>query len=90
MRDSLPDEVREPWSEAKVNIRVDVSPTGEVLRAEIERPSGYADFDEMALGFTQHMRFEPATRNGRPVRASLSLPMSFSNVPLPAELSTKR
>jgi len=90
MKEAVPSDVKKPWSEAKAVVRVDVDETGAVTGAEVETSSGNRDFDEMALSLTQHMRFTPATRNGQPVSASLTLPLSFSNVPLPTELSNRR
>lgn len=76
MMKSLPADLKGPWSEASATIRVDVDDTGAVTGADVERQSAYSGFDEMALEMARHMRFTPARRKGRAIRASLSLPLS--------------
>jgi len=67
---------RRGW-EGVVLLRVDVSAEGSGRTVLIERSSGYDVLDDAALGTVSDWRFVPAIEAGRPVAASLLLPIEF-------------
>lgn len=60
-----------------VVIRVDVTGRGDVESLELEQSSGDRDLDRAALQAVRRWRFDPATRDGRPVAASVRVPINF-------------
>lgn len=60
-----------------VVLRVELSETGNVARARVDRSSGYFRLDEAALAAVRTWRCTPATRNGHPVRAVAMQPFNF-------------
>ncbi|MCB1777837.1 MAG: energy transducer TonB [Candidatus Competibacteraceae bacterium] len=63
--------------EGQVIIRVQVSSTGSVGAVRIVRSSGYAMLDETALSAIKRWRFRPAQQGGKPVEATLNVPITF-------------
>ena len=63
--------------EGRVVIRIQVLSSGTVAAASIERSSGYAVLDEVALATIKRWRFRPAQRAGQPVDATLNVPITF-------------
>lgn len=60
-----------------VVLRVELSETGNVALARVDRSSGYSRLDEAALSAVRSWRCTPATRNGHPVRAVALQPFNF-------------
>lgn len=60
-----------------VVLRVELSETGHVALARVERSSGFARLDEAALTAVRTWRCTPASRNGQPVRAVALQPFKF-------------
>jgi hypothetical protein len=54
----------------------------------VETPSGYAAFDSAALAGTGALRFEPAKRDGTPVRKWVLLPVEFDIAPADSAKTT--
>ena len=63
--------------EGRVVIRIQVLSSGAVGTASIERSSGYAVLDEVALATIKRWRFRPAQQAGQPVDAILNVPITF-------------
>lgn len=61
----------------KVLLRVELSETGKVALATVERSSGHSRLDEAALAAVRTWRCTPATRNGLQVRAVALQPFKF-------------
>lgn len=61
----------------RVTLRVTVSPAGNVADLAVARSSGHLSFDEAALKAVRDWQFEPARRSGRPVAATVLLPIRF-------------
>lgn len=60
-----------------VVLRVELSETGQVAQARVERSSGHPRLDEAALAAVRTWRCTPASRNGQPVRAVALQPFNF-------------
>jgi TonB family protein len=60
-----------------VVVRVRVDADGEVERVELEKAAGAEVLNLRALDVARGMRFSPARREGRPVAAWFSLPVTF-------------
>jgi protein TonB len=66
MRALYPEAARRDGLEGDVLLEILVSVSGEVEEVRVARGAGHG-FDEVARGLARGMRFEPATRAGRPV-----------------------
>lgn len=75
-----PDALRDRL-EGTVGLSVVVDETGAVVDARVVAPAGHG-FDEAALAAVRKFTFEPARRNGTPVRSTLQLAYEF-HVPAP-------
>lgn len=66
--------------EGEVTLRLYVDSTGAVVAdsTRVESPSGQPQLDSAALRGVPEMRFSPAMTRGRPVAASLLVPVVFS------------
>lgn len=60
-----------------VVLRVELAENGEVAEATVKNSSGYPRLDNAALNVVRNWRCNPATRNGRPVRAVALQPFNF-------------
>lgn len=60
-----------------VVLRVELSETGHVAQARVERSSGHPRLDEAALAAVRTWRCTPASRNGQAVRAVALQPFNF-------------
>lgn len=60
-----------------VVLRVELSDTGQVASAAVDRSSGHPRLDEAALAAVRKWRCDPARRNGQPVRAVALQPFHF-------------
>jgi protein TonB len=63
--------------EGRVRVRVLVGENGKVQEVTLDRSSGESALDESALEAVRTWRFEPARRNGTPVRAWAIVPVEF-------------
>jgi len=63
--------------EGRVRVRVLVGENGKVQEVTLDRSSGESALDESALEAVRTWRFEPASRNGVPVRAWAIVPVEF-------------
>jgi len=63
--------------EGRVKVRVLVGENGRAQEVALGESSGDASLDEAAMEAVRKWRFEPATRNGMPVRAWVIAPVSF-------------
>lgn len=76
----------------EVTLRLYVDSTGAVVpdSTSVERSSGEPQLDSAALRGVPEMRFSPAMRNGRPVGATLLVPVVFSRdtVAAPSDSAT--
>ena len=74
-----PDALRDRL-EATVGLEVIVDETGAVVDARVVGPAGHG-FDEAALEAVRKFTFEPARRNGTPVRSTVQLAYEFHAPP---------
>lgn len=63
---------------AEVSFRVLEDGTADTLGVELSRSTGNAGLDREAVRIVRLARFRPATLEGRPVKAMVSLPLTFS------------
>lgn len=77
------EESRQYQVTGRVQIRLEVSPTGCVTRASVTRTSGAPLLDQAALATGFGYRFIPGVKDGKPVGQALLLPVSFSLIPEP-------
>jgi TonB family protein len=75
-----PDALRDRL-EGTVGVEVDVNATGEVSDARVTAPAGHG-FDEAALAAVRQFTFEPARKNGAPIRSTVQLAYEF-HLPAP-------
>jgi protein TonB len=68
---------RSRGEEGRVLIRVSVLGNGRVGNAEVTKSSGHGSLDRAALKAVERWRFEPALRAGKPVTATLTVPIVF-------------
>src|SRR5829696_9103876 len=76
-----PEELWDAGVEGRTVLRILITEQGTVDSARVETPSGYAAFDSAALAGTSGLRFEPARRDGTPVRKWVLLPVEFDIAP---------
>lgn len=76
----LPARHMEGISIRSIEVWLRVGETGEVLKYEIRKSSGYEALDEAAGIVAMQMRFEPAKSLGVPMSLWVSLPISFRSV----------
>ena len=72
-----PEELWDAQVEGQTTLRLFISDRGTVDTVRIERGSGYAAFDSAALAGSRSLRFQAATRGGKPVAAWFLLPVKF-------------
>jgi protein TonB len=56
---------------------VKLDKSGSVISVEISSSSGFRLLDQAALDSLRHARFAPALRGGKPVAASVIVPIRF-------------
>ena len=76
-----PEELWDAGVEGKTVLRILITEQGTVDSARVETASGYAAFDSAALAGTSALRFDPARRDGTPVRKWVLLPVEFDITP---------
>jgi protein TonB len=64
--------------EGSVGLRVLVGEDGRVLEVMVERPSGFAPFDEAACSAVRAALFRPYTVNGEPRTVLVRIPIDFT------------
>ena len=64
--------------EGSVGLRVLVGEDGRVIEVVVERPSGYAPFDEAACSAVRAALFKPYTVNGEPRVVLVRIPIDFT------------
>ena len=86
-----PEEARLSGLTGTVGVRIVVGTDGRVISAEVLQSAGHG-FDEAALEAARKLRFEPATREGRPVAVQLDYEVRFElpDAPGPALRDTAR
>ena len=76
-----PEDLWDAGVEGRTVLRILITDKGTVDSARVETPSGYAAFDSAALAGTGALRFDPAKRDGTPVRKWVLLPVEFDITP---------
>lgn len=76
-----PEDLWDAQVEGQTTLRLFISDRGSVDTVRIEKGSGYAAFDSAALAGSRSLRFQPATRGGKPVAAWFLLPVKFELSP---------
>ncbi|HEY8944838.1 MAG TPA: TonB-dependent receptor, partial [Polyangiaceae bacterium] len=77
-----PTEAQAQGLEAEVVLKLTIERDGSVSAAEVTEPKGHG-FDEAARAAALKFTFEPATRNGEPIRVSVLFPYRFTLTPAP-------
>lgn len=72
-----PEEARKQGLEETVRVKVVVGVDGLVESAEVLESTGAPILDESALEAAKNYRFNPATREGVPVRCAVVLPVHY-------------
>ncbi|MBT8395712.1 MAG: energy transducer TonB, partial [Gemmatimonadetes bacterium] len=72
-----PAELRDSGVGGSVNVWVFVERGGGVLDMRLDHTSGHADLDLAAMRILKTLSFEPARREGEPVGAWISVPVTF-------------
>lgn len=62
----------------RVDLRITITPEGSVGNVALQKSSGRRELDEAAIAAVHTWEFAPATRGGRPVQSTISVPMSFN------------
>ncbi|MFZ5532360.1 MAG: energy transducer TonB [Pseudomonadota bacterium] len=68
--------LRRGW-QGTVRLRVALDPEGHPTQVSLAASSGYPMLDEAALAAVRHWHFRPATRLGKPVAATVEVPIVF-------------
>ncbi|NIN71859.1 MAG: TonB family protein [Gemmatimonadetes bacterium] len=64
--------------EGEVLLRIHVTAVGTVDSVELERSSGHAELDSIALRGARQLRYDPAVEGERPVATWAMLPVRFT------------
>lgn len=75
---SYPASARRRGQEGRVILRVVVLPGGGAGEVVLEKSSGVESLDRAALETVRRWRFSPARRNGRPIAATVQVPIRFA------------
>ncbi|MFD2251066.1 TonB family protein [Pseudochelatococcus lubricantis] len=75
---AYPDEARAAGQEGTVVVRLRITAAGNPENITVERSSSVVSLDVAAALAVSRWKFEPATRDGKPVDATVSLPIRFS------------
>jgi TonB family protein len=78
-----PPEARAAGIQGDVLLRLSIDTAGNVTEAEVVEPAGQG-FDEAAAAAAKKFRFEPATRDGKPIAAKILYKYSFTLTEAPA------
>ena len=63
--------------EGEVGLSVSISPSGQVSRVFVSKPSGFAILDQAAIDSVKKWEFTPATRDGVPTAMVIDIPVQF-------------
>jgi len=74
---AYPRRAAERGYEGKVELLVEVLPTGKIGKIEVTKSSGFSILDAEAVRTVKGWVFEPAMIEGRPVRSLVVVPFSF-------------
>jgi TonB family protein len=74
---AYPEACRKAGVEGKVLVMVVVGEKGDIMSAQVSEGSGNAELDSAALAAVQQWRFEPGTKEGKPVEAKVIVPVQF-------------
>jgi TonB family protein len=80
---TYPPEAMRDRLEGTVGLEVVVDEGGRVVDARVVQPAGHG-FDEAALAAVRQFVFEPARKDGAPIRSSVQLAYEFHPPPVPA------
>ena len=80
----FPNEEKARGETATVTLTLDIDETGQVIRAVVTT-SGGAAFDAAALEASNRLRFSPATRGGKPIKAKIPFQFTFAQAPQPEQ-----
>ena len=61
-----------------VDLRVTIDPNGRAGAIRLQKSSRNASLDEAAIAAVRTWQFRPATRGGKPVPFTISVPMTFN------------
>ncbi|MFT0892671.1 energy transducer TonB [Pseudochelatococcus sp. G4_1912] len=75
---AYPNEARAAGQEGTVLVKLKVTATGAPEDISIARSSSVVSLDLAAIMAISHWHFEPASRNGKPTEAMVTLPIRFS------------
>jgi periplasmic protein TonB len=75
---SYPDQLRRDGVEGTVAVRVQIDEDGNVIDCAVSK-SSHEGFERPALAAVRGWKFKPASKGGKPVKASIIIPMRFSN-----------
>jgi periplasmic protein TonB len=75
---AYPFAARRRGQEGRVVLSVEVLPSGDAGAISVARSSGVASLDRAATDAVRRWRFRPARRDGRPVRATVRVPVRFA------------
>ena len=64
--------------EGEVMLKVLVGVDGKPLKIEVEKSSGYRDFDRSAMQAAKRWRFNPGSKGGVPYDTWVLVPVKFS------------
>ncbi len=64
--------------EGEVLLRIHVTTVGTVDSVELERSSGHAELDSIALRGARQLRYDPATEGEQPIAVWAMLPVRFT------------
>ena len=71
-----PDEAKKEGIQGKVFIQATVDASGEIVDIKVIK-SASPLLDEAALSAIKNTKFKPATKNGKPVKAEVTIPVMF-------------
>jgi protein TonB len=77
MPPAYPVMARRLGEQGRAILRVELDESGAVVRAAVDKSSGFARLDDAALAAVRQWRCRPAQRNGIPVRAVALQPFNF-------------
>jgi protein TonB len=73
-----PAEAKRLGEQGTVLLRLTISPSGDVIAADIVQSSGYADLDQTAAAWVQaHWKYKPAVQGGTAVQATTNAAVKF-------------
>ncbi|MGI6244426.1 MAG: energy transducer TonB [Pseudochelatococcus sp.] len=75
---AYPEDARAAGQEGTVLVKLRVTAAGEPVDIAVERTSSFVALDLAAVLAVSRWKFTPATRNGTPVDASVTLPIRFT------------